>query len=343
MLVLGLESSCDETGLALVECRSGGQSVIVAEVLSSQVKLHEEYGGVVPELASREHLKNLPVLFNELFRQAGCSLADVDAIGVTCGPGLKGCLLVGVTFAQGLSISSSIPLFPVNHIEGHILSAQMHFPELVPPYVALVVSGGHTEIILVEGIGRYRCLCRTQDDAAGEAFDKSANLLGLGYPGGAVLASLADSYSGQSRFSLPKVAREIDSFSFSGLKTAISLIVKKHQQELQEDESVLGEMAWSIQNAIIDSLVHKTIKALSAENLPLVICGGVSANKELRRRLQAAHGDVYVPPLKHCVDNGAMIAFAAGCHVLQGHVPTGLDIFSRWPVESLRYFYGLEI
>lgn len=342
MLVLGLESSCDETGIALVEWGNGSPPVLIGEVLASQVKLHEEYGGVVPELASREHLKNLPILFDALFRQVGCSLADVDAIGVTCGPGLKGCLLVGVTFAQGLAISSLKPLFPVNHIEGHILSAQMHFPELAPPYLALVVSGGHTEIILVEGVGRYRCLCRTQDDAAGEAFDKSASLLGLGYPGGARLASLADTYEGMSRFGLPKVAREIDSFSFSGLKTAISLLVKKYEQELRGDESVLAEMAWSIQDAIIDSLVHKTSKALAAEKLPLVICGGVSANKELQRRLRLAHENVYVPPLQHCVDNGAMIAFAAGCHLLEGHAAKELDIFSRWPVESLRHFYGLD-
>jgi len=342
MLVLGIESSCDETGLAIIEIDDCGASVLRVEVLSSQVELHERYGGVVPELASREHLRNLPILFEQLLELTGYTLGDIDAIGVTCGPGLKGCLLVGVTFALGLSGASSVPVLPVNHIEGHILSAQMHYSELQAPYLALVVSGGHTEIILVEEVGRYRCICRTQDDAAGEAFDKSANLMGLGYPGGVRLANLADSFQGTSEFSLPRVAREIESFSFSGLKTAVSLLIKKHAQDCVNDQELISEIAWTIQDAIVDAIVYKTSKALSSHNIPLVVCGGVSANEQLRNRLKALHEDVYFPPLKHCVDNGAMIAYAAACHLQLGHEFGKLDIHSRWPVESLESFYGLS-
>lgn len=218
MKFLGIESSCDETGLAIIECGEAGGSTILGEVLASQVSLHERYGGVVPELASREHMRNLPLLCEELFSKTGLSLNQIDGIGVTCGPGLKGCLLIGVTFAQGLALARDIPLFPVNHIEGHILSGELHVPSLHPPYVTLVVSGGHTEVILVKGLGQYECLSRTHDDAAGEAFDKSANLLELGYPGGAKLAVLADSAGPNKRCKLPRVAREMDNFSFSGLR-----------------------------------------------------------------------------------------------------------------------------
>lgn len=341
MLVLGIESSCDETGLALIRVEASSAPILVGEVLSSQVALHEKYGGVVPELASREHLKNLPILFEQLLDRTNCCIEDIDAIGVTCGPGLKGCLLVGVTFAQGLSSSSGIPIVAVNHIEGHILSAQMHYPHLRPPYLALVVSGGHTEIILVEAIGQYRCICRTQDDAAGEAFDKSAYLMGLGYPGGVDLANLADAFSGKSRLTLPRVAREIESFSFSGLKTAIASLVKREATALRDDKE-RAEIAWTIQDSIVDALLYKTKKALDLYDVPLVVCGGVSANQELQRRLRQLCANVFVPPLKHCVDNGAMIAYAAACHILEGHSYGHLDIHSRWPVEMLKDFYGLS-
>jgi len=312
MIVLGIESSCDETGLALLEISDdGGQAQLLGEVLASQIKLHELYGGVVPELASREHMRNIPVLFDELMNQAGVSLTQIDGIGVTAGPGLKGCLLIGVTFALGLQVAHRIPVFPVNHIEAHIMSAELHFPTLKPTYLALVVSGGHTEIILVSGLGRYSCLARTRDDAAGEAFDKSANLLNLPYPGGAQLAKLADEVSGSKRFSLPRIGREMEGFSFSGLKTAVSLLVRKNQAILSEDSSARHEICWVIQDAIVDALVNKTVKEVKARGLPLVVCGGVSANRELGRRLRDKCREVYVPPLKHCVDNGAMIAYLA--------------------------------
>jgi N6-L-threonylcarbamoyladenine synthase len=341
MVVLGIETSCDETGLALVEMAADGSTVLRGEVLSSQVSLHEKYGGVVPELASREHMRNLPVLIEELFAASGLSLNDVDGIGVTCGPGLKGCLLMGVTFAQGISMARKIPVFPVNHIEGHILSGELHEPTLKPPYLTLVVSGGHTEILLVEGLGRYTCLCRTRDDAAGEAFDKSANLLDLQYPGGARLAEFADKGSRSPRFKVPRVAREMDDFSFSGLKTSVSLMVKKHRDEIHNDPQVFADVCWAIQDGIVDPLVVKVSREVKARKLPLVVCGGVSANGALRKRLTEACPKVFFPPMKHCVDNGAMIAYVAARYLKEGVAPPHIDIFSRWPVETLVDFYGV--
>jgi len=341
MRILGIESSCDETGVAVLEFDESGKARVLGEVLASQVALHERYGGVVPELASREHMRNLPLLLDEVLSIAGLGLDGIDAIGVTAGPGLKGCLLIGVTFAQGLSVTRNIPLLPVNHIEGHILSGEMHNPNLRPPYLALVVSGGHTEIILVEGLGQYTCVCRTRDDAAGEAFDKSANLLDLGYPGGARLAALADSVGCSQRFVLPRVAREMHDFSFSGLKTAVLLLVKKYRAESASDPTIITELAWCIQDSIIDALVHKTRKEVDERGLPLVVCGGVSANSELRRRLNMSCPEVFFPPLQHCVDNGAMISYVAGRYYYAGRTASDFEVKSRWPVEELSSFYGV--
>jgi N6-L-threonylcarbamoyladenine synthase len=341
MRILGIETSCDETGVAIVDVAPDGAATIVGEVLSSQIDLHRKYGGVVPELASREHMRNLPLLCQEVFEATGLSLKDIEGVGVTCGPGLKGCLLIGVTFAQGLVAGRGIPLFPVNHIEGHILSAELHNALLKPPYVALVVSGGHTEIVLVEGLGRYSILCRTRDDAAGEAFDKSANLLGLNYPGGAALAALAEQGSKNTLFSLPRVAREMEDFSFSGLKTAVSLLIQRNQELIASEQKVAADLAWVIQNAIVEALVVKTVKEVARRGLPLVVCGGVSANKELKRRLQESCREVHVPPLAHCVDNGAMIAYVAGRYLSRGVKPPAIDIFSRWPVDELAQVYGV--
>ena len=341
MIVLGIETSCDETGLALIEIDAAGTPVIRGEVLASQVSLHEKYGGVVPELASREHMRSLPVLCEELFSSTGLSLKDVRGIGVTCGPGLKGCLLMGVTFAQGMGLAHNIPIFPVNHIEGHILSGELHEPSLKPPYLTLVVSGGHTEILLVEGLGRYTCLCRTRDDAAGEAFDKSANLLELHYPGGARLAAWADKGAASPRFKVPRVAREMEDFSFSGLKTAVALMVKRNREEIHADPKVFADVCWAIQDGIVDPLVNKVTRELQARKLPLVVCGGVSANAALRQRLTEKCRKVFFPPMKHCVDNGAMIAYVAARYWAVGTQPPHIDIFSRWPVETLGDFYGV--
>ncbi len=339
MLVLGVETSCDETGLAILEFDKAGYATIKGEVLASQVTLHEKYGGVVPELASREHMRSLPVLCEELFAQTGLGLKDIDGIGVTCGPGLKGCLLMGITFAQGLALTRKIPVFPVNHIEGHILSGELHEKALKPPYVTLVVSGGHTEIVLVEGLGNYTCLCRTRDDAAGEAFDKSANLLELQYPGGARLAARADSSGPSKRFTVPRVSREMEDFSFSGLKTAVSLLIKRNRDEIFSSPEVFAEVCWAIQDGIVDPLVKKTSREVLSRKLPLVVCGGVSANSALRKRLSEKCSPVFFPPLKHCVDNGAMIGYVAGRYLTEGVLPPKIDIFSRWPVETLRDFY----
>lgn len=336
MRILGIESSCDETGVAVLDVEANGTARIVAECLASQVSLHEKYGGVVPELASREHMRSLPLLLEELFGKSGVTLSEIDGIGVTCGPGLKGCLLIGVTFAQGLAAARRVPLFPVNHIEGHILSGELHTPQLKPPYIALVVSGGHTEILLVNGLGKYSCLCRTRDDAAGEAFDKSANLLGLNYPGGARLAAAAEQAAGRrSRFTLPRVGREMDDFSFSGLKTAVLLLIRKNKEVLDTDPSALPEICWTIQDAIVDALVVKVVREVKKYGLPLVVCGGVSANTELSRRLRDKCPEVHVPPLQHCVDNGAMIAYVAGRYLCAGAKPPRIEIQSRWPVETL--------
>jgi N6-L-threonylcarbamoyladenine synthase len=342
MRILGLETSCDETGVAILDVGADGAATVVGEVLSSQIDLHRKYGGVVPELASREHMRNLPLLCQELFDSTGLALADIEGVGVTCGPGLKGCLLIGVTFAQGLVAGRGIPLFPVNHIEGHILSGELHTDGLKPPYLALVVSGGHTEIVLVEGLGRYSILCRTRDDAAGEAFDKSANLLGLSYPGGAALAALAEQGEKNSLYTLPRVAREMEDFSFSGLKTAVSLLIQRNQDAITNDPKVAADVAWVIQNAIVDALVTKTVKEVASRRLPLVVCGGVSANRELKRRLQDTCREVHIPPLSHCVDNGAMIAYVAGRYLARGIKPPTIDIFSRWPVNELARVYGVE-
>jgi N6-L-threonylcarbamoyladenine synthase len=339
MLVLGVETSCDETGLAILEFDKQGAASIKGEVLASQVTLHEKYGGVVPELASREHMRSLPVLCEELFAQTGLGLKDIDGIGVTCGPGLKGCLLMGITFAQGLSLTRKIPVFPVNHIEGHILSGELHEKALKPPYVTLVVSGGHTEIVLVEGLGKYTCLCRTRDDAAGEAFDKSANLLELQYPGGARLAAHADASGPSRRFTVPRVAREMEDFSFSGLKTAVSLLIKRNREEIFSSPEAFAEVCWAIQDGIVDPLVKKTSREVLNRKLPLIVCGGVSANSALRKRLSEKCSPVFFPPLKHCVDNGAMIGYVAGRYLTAGVSPPKIDIFSRWPVETLRDFY----
>ncbi len=335
MLVLGIETSCDETGLALLEFDDAGVVTVRGEVLASQVALHELYGGVVPELASREHMRNLPVLCEQLFNESGAALSDVGCIGVTTGPGLKGCLLIGVTFAQGVQSATGAALRGVNHIEAHILCGELHSPQLSPPYIALVVSGGHTEVIRVSGLGSYEILYRTLDDAAGEAFDKSANLLGLAYPGGPRLAALADTVS-SSRFVLPKVAREMENFSFSGLKTAVMLLIRKNETLLKDDPSAAAEAAWAIQEAILDPLVRKTEAEVRLSGLPLVVCGGVSANTALRKRLHALFGDrVIFPPLKHCVDNGAMIAYAAGRYHREKRGFPPLTIKSRWPLDEI--------
>lgn len=346
-LVLGIETSCDESAVALLRvARPYAESEILFEQISSQIKLHQLYGGVVPELAAREHLAALPVLYSELVEKTGVNLRDIDCIAVTRGPGLKGCLMIGTDFARGLSLPNSTALIGVNHIEGHLLVPLLDNPALNFPYLALVVSGGHTELVRVSGVGEYAVLARTTDDAAGEAFDKSAHLLGFQYPGGAELAALADSLPEQAlpeglAISLPQVMRNKVDFSFSGLKTAVSLMVKREQGRLSEP-GVRYHLAKAIQEAIVQALASKVRQALHAESYAaLVVTGGVSANNSLRKALanlcekEFANTRLYYPRREHCTDNATMIAFAGGLRSITNE-HYDLEPLARWPVESLK-------
>lgn len=340
MLVLGIESSCDETAVSLLEKSDSDAVRVLCEEISSQSEIHELYGGVVPELAAREHLRNLPVMVDAILKKADYGWPDLSLLAVTQGPGLKGCLLIGLDFAKGLSVATGIPLLGVNHIEGHVLVPMLDNPELQFPYLALIVSGGHTEIIEVRGVGEYSIVARTIDDAAGEAFDKSANLLGLAYPGGAKLAALADSAaeSVPKELELPKVMREADGFSFSGLKTAIALLIKRRGKEIAENEKLRALVAKSVQRSIVDTLVHKLAGAIKQTGLKSVaLSGGVSANRALREACAKLPGvRLFVPSSLHCMDNAAMIAYV-GLRRFELGQRSALDIsaISRWPIETI--------
>lgn len=332
--ILGVESSCDESALALLELDRAGRPHVVAELISSQVELHNNYGGVVPELAAREHLKNLPLLFSELEQRVGADvLKSVDAIGVTQGPGLQGCLLVGMNFAAGLSVAWEKPLIGVNHIEGHLFAAQLDNPDLSPPFLALIVSGGHTEIVQVNGLGNYSIIARTTDDAAGECFDKSAKLMGLPYPGGPHLAKLADSVT-SSPYQLPRVMRGQPEFSFSGLKTAIAQLVKR---EGELDQRKRCELSHAVQSAIVVTLVDKLENAVRSSGIrTVVISGGVAANRALREAVGRLSGvTLALPSMAHCTDNAAMIALVAGMRLRAKHGEWDGVVRPRWPVENL--------
>jgi N6-L-threonylcarbamoyladenine synthase len=335
---LGIETSCDETALAIVEVElESGNSRVVTNLVSSQVDLHALYGGVVPELASREHLKYLPLLWESLRTQYPEEVAGLSAIGVSVGPGLKGCLLVGVTFAQGIARAIQVPIVPVNHIEGHLLSPALDSEPLIYPHFSLVVSGGHTELILAHALGRYTVLARTRDDAAGEAFDKSAALMGLEYPGGARLAALADSRT-TSRYSLPKVSREIVDLSFSGLKTAVSLLVERERPHWEGEPVLKAELAWAVQDAIVSTLLAKVRIAVNAhpDVKELHVVGGVSANRALRAAAaELPNLRVRLPQRSYCTDNGAMIALTAAMRQRAGGGGAPCSIRSRWPLEEM--------
>ena len=334
---LGIETSCDETAVAILESDRLGEAKILSEEISSQIDIHKLYGGIVPELAAREHLKNLPLLTDLALKKANLELRDISLIAVTKGPGLKGCLLIGTNFARGLSLKYKTPLIGINHIEAHVYSAFLNNPQVKYPFLALIVSGGHTEIILVEGLAKYKLISRTLDDAAGEAFDKAANLLGIPYPGGAKLSELADTVS-QSRFELPKVMRKAEGFSFSGLKTAIMLLVKANQDAVQSDHLILHEICFAVQDSIVEALYFKLSQVINDTGVnQVVVAGGVSANKSLRRRLENQKGlKVFYPLMKHCTDNAAMISYLG----LQRYFEFGvsedpLNVMARWPLEAL--------
>jgi N6-L-threonylcarbamoyladenine synthase len=330
MYILGIETSCDETAAAVMDFSSAPPHLLAEEV-SSQIAIHQAYGGVVPELAAREHLTNLPLVAGVVMQKAGLQYKDLAALGVTRGPGLKGCLLMGVSFAKGLSLAHGLSLVGVNHIEAHIHSAWLDQPQLDYPFLSLVVSGGHTEIVEVKALGRYEVLSRTIDDAAGEAFDKSANLLGFEYPGGAALSHLADSY-GPSNIVFPIAMRDSLDFSFSGLKTAIAMKVREQGAQLRK-----AELASAIQAAIVETLCFKLRQALKRSKIrTLVVAGGVSANRLLRERISGMDDlQVYFPSLKHCMDNAAMVSVLAGRRFFAGQ-RDGLDmpVRARWPVEE---------
>jgi len=335
MLILGVETSCDETGLAVYDTGTGG---LLAHAVHSQVAMHEAYGGVVPELASRDHLRRLVPLSREVLARAGRRVEDVGAIAYTEGPGLAGALLAGAAFAHGLAAALGVPAIGIHHLEGHLLSPLLSAKAPRFPFVALLVSGGHTQLMRVQAVGRYELLGETQDDAAGEAFDKTAQLLGLGYPGGPALSKLAQ--AGQAgRYPLPRpmISSGDLEFSFSGLKTAVSTLLRKEKQVSHPD------LARSFVDAVVEVLVAKCALAMQKTGLTqLVVAGGVGANTQLRAALDArartAAFDVFYPEPELCTDNGAMIAFAAALR-LQGDaaVPaqSGFSVRPRWELASL--------
>ncbi|AIL32839.1 tRNA (adenosine(37)-N6)-threonylcarbamoyltransferase complex transferase subunit TsaD [Basilea psittacipulmonis] len=339
MNILAFESSCDETGVAIYHLEKG----LLAHTLHSQIDMHRAYGGVVPELASRDHIRRIMPLLQTCYEQAGVTLNDIDVIAYTAGPGLGGALLVGASFAQALAYARKIPTVAIHHLEGHLLSPLMgeEVPEF--PFVALLVSGGHTQIMQVNGVGDYILLGETLDDAAGEAFDKSAKLMGLSYPGGPVLAKMA-AHGNPKAYDLPRPMKhsgDLD-FSFSGLKTAVLTLTKKLEKEGKSIDD--NDVAASIQAAIIDILGSKSIAAMKQTGLKrLVVAGGVGANLQLRsfltEEMKKLGGSVYFPPLALCTDNGAMIAHAAALRIRAGLLDINkldyrTEIHPRWDLAS---------
>lgn len=331
MLVLGLETSCDETGVALYDSDRG----LLAHALHSQVAMHAEYGGVVPELASRDHIRRAPRLIRTVLEDTGLALTDLDAVAYTQGPGLAGALLVGAGLASGLALSLGIPAIPVHHLEGHLLSPMLAEPRPSPPFVALLISGGHTQLMRVDGVGRYELLGESLDDAAGEAFDKTAQLLGLGYPGGPAVAQLA-THGDAYKYKLPRpmLSSPTLDFSFAGLKTAVLTLAHR------AGPTAAADIAAAFQSTVVDVLAGKAMAALQATGLGrLVVAGGVGANRELRARLDALarlhHFSVYYPPLELCTDNGAMIAYAGALRLAEGLTDGAFSVRPRWELAEL--------
>jgi N6-L-threonylcarbamoyladenine synthase len=334
MRVLGLETSCDETGVAVYDTASG----LRAHALYSQVGLHAEYGGVVPELASRDHVRKLLPLIRQTLDEAGLGLKDLDGVAYTAGPGLVGALLVGAAAGRALAWALDVPAIGVHHMEGHLLAPLLEDPTLQPPFLALLVSGGHTQLVAVDGIGRYRLLGETLDDAAGEAFDKTAKLMGLPYPGGPELARLAETgRPGAHAFSRPMTDRPGLDFSFSGLKTQVLLAWQASDQAPQ----TRADIARGFEDAVVETLAIKCERALKQAGLrTLVVAGGVGANLRLRERLQRTadklRGRVCFPRPAFCTDNGAMIAFAGALRLQAGqHEPAAVTVQARWDMAGL--------
>lgn len=335
MLVLGIETSCDETGVAIYDSEQG----LLAHALYSQIPIHRMYGGVVPELASRDHVKYLLPLINSALTQANKSKEDLQAVAYTAGPGLVGALLTGACFAKSFAFALNIPAIAVHHLEAHLLAAKLESPELAFPFIVLLVSGGHTQLIEARALGEYRLLGDTLDDAVGEAFDKTAKLMGIPYPGGAKLAALADAALEElpalSAFPRPMTDRPGLDFSFSGLKTH-ALTAWNNSNK---DDKARHAIAKAFQEAVVETLIIKCQRAIKQTlSKRLVVAGGVGANRALRaalRQLMAAQqGDVYFPRPEYCTDNGAMVAYAGCLHLLEGMKDCSLEIAvkARWPL-----------
>jgi N6-L-threonylcarbamoyladenine synthase len=338
MKVLGIETSCDETGVAVYDTAVGGAAGLRAHALYSQVALHAEYGGVVPELASRDHVRKLLPLVRQTLAEAGLAPGDLDGVAYTAGPGLVGALLVGAGVARSLAWALDLPAIGVHHMEGHLLAPLMADDPPEAPFVALLVSGGHTQLVAVEAIGRYRLLGETLDDAAGEAFDKTAKLMGLPYPGGPQLAALAErGVAGRFRFSRPMTDRPGLDFSFSGLKTQVMLAWRDSDRSAQ----TIADIARGFEDAVVDTLAIKCARALDAAGSDvLVVSGGVGANTRLRARLHALAaergGRACFPPPALCTDNGAMIAFAGALRLAAGQGDDArVHVTPRWDMATL--------
>ncbi len=334
MRILGIETSCDETGIAIYDEQQG----LMANQLFSQVDMHAEYGGVVPELASRDHVRRIVPLLRAALKEADCDARSIDGVAFTQGPGLVGALLVGATFARSLAYAWQVPAVGVHHLEGHLLAPMLEAEHPEFPFVALLVSGGHTQLFKVEQLGQYELLGESIDDAAGEAFDKTAKLLGLGYPGGPALARIAEQgQPGRYKFPRPMTDRPGLDFSFSGLKTFAANTIYAEGTATQTQ----ADIAHAFQEAVVDTLMIKCRRALKETGYNrLVIAGGVSANTRLREQMAefmtARHGKVYYPRGAFCTDNGAMIAYA-GYQRLKAGQQVGLSIGAkpRWPLSSL--------
>jgi N6-L-threonylcarbamoyladenine synthase len=336
MRVLGIESSCDETGIAIYDDKRG----LLANTLYSQIETHQHFGGVVPELASRDHVKYLVPLVDEALIQAKMSKSQIDAIAYTAGPGLIGALLVGACFAKSLAFSLGIPALAVHHLEAHLLAARLATPSLNFPFIVLLVSGGHTQLIEAHALGNYQLLGETLDDAVGEAFDKTAKVMGLPYPGGATLAAIADNCTQPSQLNLPPFPRPMTDrpgldFSFSGLKTHVLTTWNNSKK----DDEARSQIAKSFQEAVVATLAIKCKRALEQTgSKQLVVAGGVGANNALRasltQLLSEVGGQVYFPPHQFCTDNGAMVAYAGCLHLMAGECDTtnAIEVKARWPL-----------
>ena len=339
MRILGIETSCDETGVAIYDEEKG----LIANQLHTQIALHADYGGVVPELASRDHIRKLAPLLQAALQEANLTAKDIDGVAYTSGPGLVGALLVGSTVARSLAYAWNIPAIGVHHMEGHLLAPMLEENPPHFPFVALLVSGGHTQLVRVDGVGRYELLGESIDDAAGEAFDKTAKLLGLDYPGGAALARLAlNGTANRFAFPRPMTDRPGLDFSFSGLKTfAANTLHQVMQEEGELTEQSKADIAYAFQEAVVDTLAIKCKRALKQTGLKrLVIAGGVSANKQLRQTLaelmQQLGGEVFYPQPQFCTDNGAMIAYSGFLRLKQGQQQDlAIEVRPRWAMTEL--------